>query len=207
MPRKGLLVFVGLENISRFDQAAQENLGKLLSDPEVWGVAPLPLDPANDVLLERQELVYRHLVKASVAHSKAIVVVSGSCAERQLEILQEESADFCRVALLNNTLDVQQQQAWLDQGAFVAFDGYVTYPENNQLREAAKATPLDRLLCASNEPEVTPNAIAQVPGGAEDVVWVVGELVELRQAFGREAFMEVYDALWANGLTVLGLQR
>lgn len=44
----------------------------------------------------------------------------------------------------------------LNLGFFVGFDGNITYPENSNLRELVKFTPLDRLLVETDSPFLTP---------------------------------------------------
>lgn len=200
----GLLVTVGAESLASFDE---EKLQELLADDRVWGVALPTLDETLSVAADVQQRVFSACAVQATAAGKTIVLTSGNQADVQLALLRQAQVDFGRVALINNTLGAEQQQPWLDAGCYIAFDGSVTYPDQVALREAAKATPLSRMLCASNQPYVTPSAIAQVPGGIEDVVWVVGEIIELKLAFGREAFMEVYDALFENAKSVLGLKR
>ena len=204
MPRKGLLISVDPCNSARFDQAAQQQLAAYLEDDNVWGVA-LPALEAEGVSPDRQEAVFSALAQAAVKAQAAIVTVADAAVDRQLQLLKQAQVDFGRVVLVNGLLGPEQIQPWLDAGSYIAYDGHVTYRELPDVRAAAKATPLERILCASNEPSVAPAQIAQLPGGVEDVVWPAGELVELHEAFGREAFMAVYDALLENAQEVLGL--
>ncbi len=44
----------------------------------------------------------------------------------------------------------------LDWGFYIGFDGNITYPENSNLREMVKYTPLDRLLIETDSPFLTP---------------------------------------------------
>lgn len=44
----------------------------------------------------------------------------------------------------------------LNMGFYVGFDGNITYPENKNLQESVKFTPLDRLLFETDSPYLTP---------------------------------------------------
>lgn len=204
MPRKGLLITVDPCNSARFDEAAQQQLAAYLGNAYIWGVA-LPALEAEGVPSDQQEAVFDALARAATKAQVAIVTVADASADRQLQLLHQAQVDFGRVVLVNGLLGPDQIQPWLEAGSYIAYDGHVTYRELPDVRAAAKATPLDRILCASNEPAVAPAQIAQIPGGVEDVVWPAGELVELHEAFGREAFMTLYDALLENAQKVLGL--
>jgi TatD DNase family protein len=50
----------------------------------------------------------------------------------------------------------EQARRALDMGFHLAFGGVVTYPKANNVREAAKITPLDRLLLETDAPYLAP---------------------------------------------------
>jgi TatD DNase family protein len=52
--------------------------------------------------------------------------------------------------------DWEDAKKYLDLGLYLGFDGPLTYPKNDDLREALKNTPLDRILPETDSPFLPP---------------------------------------------------
>lgn len=67
----------------------------------------------------------------------------------------------------------------LELGAFISFAGNVSFPSAHDLREAARATPLDRILVETDAPFLTPVPHRGKPNEPVYVVHVGGALAEI----------------------------
>ncbi|HVD11936.1 MAG TPA: TatD family hydrolase, partial [Gaiellaceae bacterium] len=72
----------------------------------------------------------------------------------------------------------------LERGYYLSFAGNVTYPKAEDLREAARQVPGDRLLAETDSPYLSPQARRGRPNEPANVVHTVGMLAEAR---GEEA--------------------
>jgi TatD DNase family protein len=70
----------------------------------------------------------------------------------------------------------------LDRGYYVSFAGNVTYPNAYDVRTAARAVPVDRLLAETDCPYLAPQPRRGRPNEPANVVHTVAALAELRDA-------------------------
>lgn len=68
----------------------------------------------------------------------------------------------------------------LDRGYYVSFAGNVTYPNAYDIRAAARAVPVDRLLAETDSPYLSPQPRRGRPNEPANLVHTVAELAELR---------------------------
>jgi TatD DNase family protein len=99
--------------------------------------------------------------------------------------------------------DASQAERALELGGYVSFAGNVSYRSAGNLREAAKAVPLERLLVETDSPYLAP-----VPyrGRPNEPAYVAAVGASLAATLGREP-EEVAEATSANASRVFGLPR
>jgi TatD DNase family protein len=68
----------------------------------------------------------------------------------------------------------------LERGYYISFAGNVTYPKADELREAARAVPSDRLLAETDSPYLAPQPRRGRPNEPANVVHTVAALAEAR---------------------------
>jgi TatD DNase family protein len=68
----------------------------------------------------------------------------------------------------------------LERGYYVSFAGNVTYPNAEELRDAARAIPLDRILAETDSPYLAPQPRRGRPNEPANVVHTVTALAEAR---------------------------
>ena len=94
-----------------------------------------------------------------------------------------------------------EAEVCLDLGAFLSFSGIVTFKRADDVRDAARLAPLDRILVETDSPYLAPephrgrtNTPALVPLVGEAIARVHGVPPEV-----------IEDATWANACSVFGL--
>jgi TatD DNase family protein len=68
----------------------------------------------------------------------------------------------------------------LERGYYVSFAGNVTYPKAEELREAARAVPCQRLLAETDSPYLSPQPVRGRPNEPAHVVHTIAALAEAR---------------------------
>jgi TatD DNase family protein len=68
----------------------------------------------------------------------------------------------------------------LERGYFVSFAGNVTYPKAEELREAARRVPADRLLAETDSPYLSPQPRRGRPNEPANVVHTIAVLADAR---------------------------
>jgi TatD DNase family protein len=82
-------------------------------------------------------------------------------------------------------------QPALDRGYYVSFAGNVTYPNAYDVRSAARAVPLDRLLAETDSPYLAPQARRGRPNEPANVVHTVAALAEIRDEDADELAVQI----------------
>jgi TatD DNase family protein len=89
----------------------------------------------------------------------------------------------------------------LDRGYYVSFAGNVTYPKAEELRDAARAVPSERLLAETDSPYLAPQPRRGRPNEPANLVHTVAALAEARG----EDTAELAAQIEANASAAFGL--
>jgi len=182
---------------SELDAEAWKAIGEMVATPRVVAVGECGLDfyrmrsPKED-----QERVFGLHISLSRETGLPVVVHVRDAWPAALRLLGEGSAE--RVVLHCFSGDASIARECSARGWFVSFAGNLTYPKNRHLREAAAATPLDRILVETDSPFLSPQPIRGRDNSPSNVVEVIREIASVRAT----SFEAVRDATSANARTV-----
>jgi TatD DNase family protein len=134
-----------------------EELVRLADHPKVVAIGETGLDYyrlGGDLEWQRER--FRAHIRAARACGKPLVVHTRSAAADTLRIMREEGAGEAGGVMhcFTETLDVAR--AAMELGFHVSFSGIVTFKNASDLREVAKALPLDRILVETDAPYLAP---------------------------------------------------
>lgn len=180
------------------DAAAVDELGELLADPNAVAVGETGLDHYRDYaprdrqleLFERQLGLAGELGKTVVIHTR--------------EASYETAAaltDFSGPVVLHCFSAPELLPVALERGYYVSFAGNVTYPKAEELREAARAVPRERLLAETDSPYLSPQPRRGRPNEPANVVHTLASLAAARD----EPLDELGKQLDANAAAAFGL--
>jgi TatD DNase family protein len=168
---------------SRFDARARSEIETMLENPQVVAVGECGLDfyRMRSPREEQVRVLKDHIALARDAGLPLVVHVREAWPDI-LRLLDEGSPD---VVLHCFTGDVETALGCADRGWHLSFAGNITYPKNAQIRDAAAAIPLERVLVETDSPFLAPqrirgrdNAPANVVDVIETIATVRGETVE-----------------------------
>jgi TatD DNase family protein len=126
--------------------------------------------------LEWQRERFRTHVRAAREAGKPLVIHTRAAAADTLRIMREERADKAGGVMhcFTETLDVARGA--LDLGFHISFSGIVTFKNAVELKEVARAVPLERMLIETDSPYLAPvphrgkrNEPAYVPHVAQEI--------------------------------------
>jgi TatD DNase family protein len=163
-----------------FDEAASARIEELVHDPRVVAVGECGLDwfrmlsPRSD-----QIRTLRSHIALSNEMGKPLVVHVRDAWEDVLRILEEDRAE--RVVIHCFSGDAQTARICAERGYWLSFAGNVTYPKNEHLRQAAIATPKDRLLVETDAPFLAPQPLRGRDNAPENVLHTLSSLAETRE--------------------------
>jgi TatD DNase family protein len=174
---RGVFATAGMHPHTASDLGPREEseIEEMVANPQVVAVGETGLDffrmrsPRNE-----QERAFRsHITLAREADLPLVVHVREAWPS-VLQLLDEGSAERVVLHCFSGDVDVAGECA--ARGYFVSFAGNVTYPNNEHLRRATRAVPLDRLLVETDSPFLSPqsrrgrdNTPASIPAVIEEL--------------------------------------
>ena len=99
---------------------------------------------------------FRTHIRASRECGKPLVIHTRQAADDTLEIMRQERADQVGGVMHCFTETQEVAQAALDLGFHISFSGIVTFKNAIELKEVARAVPLDRMLVETDAPYLAP---------------------------------------------------
>jgi TatD DNase family protein len=180
------------------DAERLDELQALLADERAVAVGETGLDFYRDYAPRgrQRELFDRQLALAAEL-GKAVVVHSRAAASETAQTLES----FAGNVILHCFSSPELLEPALERGYYVSFAGNVTYPKAEDLREAARRVPPDRLLVETDSPYLSPQPRRGRPNEPANVVHTIAALAEAR---GEDA-EELAARLEANASVALSL--
>jgi TatD DNase family protein len=164
-------------------QAADEDVGrldelrKLLGDERAVAVGETGLDFYRDYAPhDRQRELFERQLELAAELGKAVVVHSRAASDETAEALER----FEGTVVLHCFSAPELLPVALERSYYVSFAGNVTYPSAEELREAARRIPGDRLLVETDSPYLSPQPRRGRPNEPANVVHTAAALAEAR---------------------------
>jgi TatD DNase family protein len=128
---------------------------------------------------EDQERTFRAHVALARETGLPLVVHVRDAWDEILRLLDEGSAE--RVVLHCFTGDVETARACVARGWYLSFAGNITYPRNANIRDAAAAIPIDRVLVETDSPFLAPQRIRGRDNAPANVIDVIEAIARVRE--------------------------
>ncbi len=129
----------------------------MLAHQKVKAIGEIGLDYHWGVPKETQLPVFIRQLEIAAAAKMPIVIHTRDAWNDTLAALREHWAPNGLPCVMHCfTGDSVQARQCLDLGFFLAFGGVTTFPKAIEIREAARITPLDRLLLETDSPYLAP---------------------------------------------------
>lgn len=189
-------------------EPALEELLELARRPRVLAIGETGLDyyrlnGRSVADMEWQRERFRTHIRAAQRCDKPLVVHTRSASEDTLRLLREEKAGGDRVGVFHCfTETAEVARAAVDLGFHISFSGILTFKNAADLREVAKALPLDRILIETDSPYLAPVPYRGKLNQPAYVPHVAAQIAELR-GLSVEA---VAEATSANSRRLFGLR-
>lgn len=163
-----------------------EKLVELADHPKVVGIGETGMDYYRTPgPLEWQRERFRVHIRAARATNKPLIIHTRSASEDTLRIMAEEKAGESGGVMHCFTESLDVAKAAMDMGFYISFSGIVTFKNARELKEVAKAVPLERMLIETDAPYLAPvphrgksNQPAYVRHVAEFIAELRGETLE-----------------------------
>lgn len=155
--RKNIALSCGVHPLNQEEAYDVEEFRRLSADPQVVALGETGLDyHYQPETKAQQQRSFREHIRTGIALNKPIIVHTRDAREDTLAILREGQVERCGGVLHCFTEDQLTAAKLLDMGFYISFSGIVTFRNAEQLREAARYVPLDRMLVETDSPYLAP---------------------------------------------------
>jgi TatD DNase family protein len=166
-------------------QAADEDAGRLgelrllLRDETAVAVGETGLDYYRDYApRDRQLALFERQLELAAELGKPVVIHTRVASDDTAAALEP----FGGTVVLHCFSAPELLPVALDRGYYVSFAGNLTYPKAEELRDAARAVPAERLLVETDSPYLSPQPRRGRPNEPANVVHTAAALAEARRA-------------------------
>lgn len=160
---------------------ALEKLRFTLDHPRVQALGEIGLDyHYNHSQPNEQRRAFIEQLRMAHQANVPVVIHTREAEEDTLAIMRDEGAELLGGVIHCFSSGSEFARKCLELGFHISFSGIVTFPKATTVQEAAKEVPLDRILCETDSPFLSP-----VPhrGRANEPAWVkhvVLKIAEIR---------------------------
>lgn len=163
------------------EEPSVDMLVQLANHPKIVAIGETGLDYfrlTGDLEWQRER--FRTHIRAAVIANKPLIIHTRSAAEDTLRIMQEEGANRVGGVMHCFTESLEVAQAAIEMGFYISFSGIVTFKNATQLKDVAKAIPLDRVLVETDSPYLAPTPFRGKTNQPAYVRYVAQEIATLR---------------------------
>jgi TatD DNase family protein len=159
------------------DAGRLDELRELLGHERAVAVGETGLDFHRDYAPhERQRQLFERQLELAAELGKAVVIHTRAASDETAEALE----GFQGTVVLHCFSAPELLPVALERGYYVSFAGNVTYPSAEELREAARRVPGDRLLVETDSPYLSPQPRRGRPNEPANIVHTAAALAETR---------------------------
>lgn len=191
-------------NAKDFDEAAEQALLMNLANPAVAALGEIGLDYHYDFSpREDQRRVFRRQLQ--IAHETGLPVALHlrEAHEEAYQILCEEGFPEAGTLLHCFNLDKEVLAPFVEAGCFIAFGGPVTFKAADEVREAARLVPLNRLLTETDSPYMTPEPMRGMICGPAHTIFTAERLADIRGIAAGDERRAFLETLYTNARGLL----
>jgi TatD DNase family protein len=180
--------------------ALMARLEELAAHPRVVGVGEAGLDYHYDNSpRDEQRVSFAEQIALAKRSDKALVIHSRDAWEDTFAILEREGMPE-RTVFHCWSGDADDARRAVGLGAVLSFSGTVTFKNANDLRAAAEATPLERIVVETDAPFLTPHPHRGKRNEPAYVRFVAEEIARVKAL----PFEEIEQVTTANAETLFG---
>jgi TatD DNase family protein len=183
------------------DKGFHEELMKLLKEKRIVAIGETGLDYFYDKSpREKQKQVFREHIRIARETDLPIILHIRDAMEDALLILRDEKTPtkgvfHCYAGGLKYLNEA------LSFGYYISFSGVITFKNNEELREVARITPIDRILCETDCPWLAPLPFRGKLNEPANVKYVYSTIASVRNISTEELAEKVKQ----NNMTIFSV--
>ncbi len=182
-----------------YDDAVTQELRELAQHPDCRAIGETGLDYYRDYApREEQEKAFAAQIAIARECRKPLIIHTRAAEDDTVATLARDAQEL-EVVLHCFSMPDRLEEC-LDHGWWISFAGNVTYPKATDLQEAARKTPLERILVETDAPYLTPQVVRKERNRPAYVAHTARFIAELRGI----GYAELEAAVDANAAALFG---
>ena len=182
-----------------YDDAVTDELREFAAHPDCRAIGETGLDYYRDYApREDQERAFHAQIEIARELGKPLIIHTRAAEDDTVATLARDAHDL-QVVLHCFSMPDRLEEC-LGHGWWISFAGNVTYPKATDLQDAAKRTPLDRILVETDAPYLTPQIVRKERNRPAYVAHTARFVADLRGI----AYAELEAAVDANAAALFG---
>lgn len=181
-------------NAKDYTEAIEALIAEWAEDPRVAGIGEIGLDYHYDHSPRgEQRRAFRSQLKLAHRLGLPACIHLRDAHDEGYAILEEEGLPERGCVLHCFTGDPELAKRFLDLGCHISFAGPVTFKKADEIRQAARLVPLDRMLIETDAPFMAP---APYRGSSNEPAWVVltaARIAEIKEIAADELASVTYS--------------
>lgn len=130
--------------------------------------------------IEQQKMVFRQSLQLAQELDLPAIIHSREAAKDTLNILQEENKGNLKGVLHCFAGDMRLGKAALEMGLYISFTGNITFPKAENLRQAVREIPIERIMIETDCPFLAPQEFRGKRNEPSYVVKVAEKIAEVK---------------------------
>lgn len=184
---------------SLFNQDVADHISKnILSSKQVVAYGEIGLDYHYDLApRDIQIKVFEKQMELAIAHNLPVIIHTREAEEDTWKVLSQYKNDLKKPLVLHSfTSHISLAEKAIDAGFYLGFNGIITFKNADNVREALKMTPIDKILTETDAPFLAPTPFR----GKENAPFYLPEIAHYICDFKGLDYETTRARLFQNGL-------
>ena len=170
------------------------NLGDPNKNKKIVAVGEIGLDFYYSKSPREEQLqAFEEQLQIAVDYNLPVVIHSRDADEDTMAILKNFSSTLKRKGVIHSfTSGLELAQFALDEGFCLGFNGIITFKTAENVRDALRITPLDRILLETDSPFLTPDPYRGFENGPYYLPFIAEKIAEVKAVGIELVLIEAY---------------
>lgn len=204
---EGLYVTQGIHphEAETYSTEVEEKIRNRIESRDVLAVGEIGLDYYYDHADRKvQRDVFARQLQIAIDSGKPVVIHSREADEDTRAILSEYAGQMKNKGVIHSFTSGQSLADFcLDAGFMLGFNGIITFPKAENVRDVLRNTPLNRILTETDSPYLTPVPYRGRENAPRYLPFIIKKIAELKE----RPVEEVLEACWENAMQTFAFQQ
>jgi TatD DNase family protein len=142
---------------------------------------------------DEQLLAFEEQLQIAVDHNLPVVIHSRDADDDTIAVLKNFSTTLKRKGVIHSfTSSLELARFALDEGFCLGFNGIITFKTAENVRDALRITPLDRILLETDSPFLTPDPYRGFENGPYYLPFIAEKIAEVKDVELVEVLIHAY---------------